>query len=305
MKSKDFLLTVAVSVATTLVVTEMTERSTIDRLLAADQESVRELTVDRLIVRDELIVSDTGEPWEKGFEQHQIPRGAVIRSLAAGPDGKPGIAGLWVRSRLIKSEIDDPFDDRFHAINRDGTIFRAPGHISWNVWLDDAWRQMAIIQGEGVENSELSSSGWTGGNHPGRIRFQSFRPNHQEPLTDVMMGQGMMSIGGGGYGGGGLPYASEVLQIWGGSLKTHSLPKPEAPRLVRENGSGPHRYAIVAIGPQGDRSELSEPLITQGLATLEWDSVPGADAYVVVRDGEELTGLLRIEGSKKQWTDQP
>ena len=152
---------------------------------------------------------------------------------------------------------------------------------------------------------ELSSGRWTGGNHPGRIRFQSFRPNHQEPLTDVMLGQGMMSVGGGGYGGGGLPYASEVLQIWGGSLKTHPLPKPTAPRLVNDDDSGLHRYSIVAVGPQGDRSELSEPLTTNGLATLEWDSVPGADAYVVVRDGKETAGLLRIEGSNKRWTDQP
>ena len=305
MKSEDFLLTVAVSVATTLTITEMTDRPTVDQLFAAEQESVRELTVDRLIVREELIVSDTGEPWEKGFEQHQIPRGAVIRSLAAGPEGRPGVAGIWVRSRLIKSEIDDPFDDRFHAINRDGSIFRAPGHISWNVWLDDAWRQMANIQGEGVENSEVSSTEWSGSNHPGRIRFQSFRPNHQEPLTDVMLGQGMMSVGGGGYGGGGLPYASEVLEIWGGTLKIHPLPKPAAPRLVNDDGSGPHRYSVIAIGPQGDRSESSEPLISKGLATLEWDSVPGADAYVVVRDGEEHTGLVQIEGSNKQWTDRP
>lgn len=304
MRSTDFVLTVAVSVATTLAVTEMTARTATDQLSAATQESVRELTVDRLVVRNELVVSDSGEPWEQGFEQHQIPRGAVIRSLAAGPDGKPGVAGIWVRSRLIKSEIDDPFDDRFHAINRDGTIFRAPGHISWNVWLGDAWRQMAIIQGEGVENSELSSSGWSGHNHPGRIRFQSFRPNHTEPLTDVMLGQGMMSIGGGGYGGGGLPYASEVLQVWGGSMKAHPLPKPTAPRLVNDDSSGRHHYSIIAIGPQGDRSELSEPLSTNGQATLEWDSVAGADAYVVVRDGKEITESLRIEGSNKRWTDK-
>ena len=169
----------------------MTDRPTVDQLFAAEQESVRELTVDRLIVREELIVSDTGEPWEKGFEQHQIPRGAVIRSLAAGSEGRPGVAGIWVRSRLIKSEIDDP------------------------------------------------------------------------------------------------------------------LPKPAAPRLVNDDGSGPHRYSVIAVGPQGDRSESSEPLISKGLATLEWDSVPGADAYVVVRDGEEYTGLVQIEGSNKQWTDRP
>ncbi len=303
MKSKDFVLTVVVSVASTLAVTEMTARPGMDTALAAEHESVKELIVDRLVVRNELIVSDTGEPWERGFEEQQIPRGAVIRSLATGPDGKPGVAGVWVRSRLIKTEIDDPFDDRFHAINRDGTIFRAPGHISWNIWVDDAWRQMANIQGEGVEQSELSSAGWTGSNHPGRIRFQSFRPNHGEPLTDVMLGQGMMSIGGGGYGGGGLPYASEVLQVWGGSIQTHPLPKPALPRLLKDDGSGEHRYSIMAIGPQGTRSALSESLNTEGLATLEWDSSPGADAYIVVRDGEETSGLLRIEGSNKRWAD--
>jgi hypothetical protein len=42
-----------------------------------------------------------------------------------------------------------------------------------------------------------------------------------------------------------------------------------------------------------------------GLATLRWDSVPGADAYVVVRDGKERAGPLRIEGSHKEWSDRP
>lgn len=54
----------------------------------------------------ELIVSDTSAPWEKGFEAHQIPRGLYARWLWDGP------GGLWVRSRLIKGEIDDPFDRR-------------------------------------------------------------------------------------------------------------------------------------------------------------------------------------------------
>ncbi len=303
MRLRDTLITVAVSVVTTLLVTRMTEQSATRSLHAAHQGAVDELTVDRLIVRNELIVSDTGKPWDDGFESHQIPRGVVIRSLATGSDNKPGVAGLWVRSRLIKSEIDDPFDDRFHAINRDGSIFRAPGHISWNVWIDEAWRQMAIIQGEGVENSELTSTGWSGGNHPGRLRFQSFRPNHSEPLTDVMLGQGMMSIGGGGYGGGGLPYASSTLQVWGGEVDVQSLRKPGPPRLVSDDGTGAHEYAIVAIGSSGDRSEISNTISTEGLATLEWDSIAGADAYVVVRDGQELPGELRIEGSNKRWTD--
>src|SRR5204863_6412313 len=70
----------------------------------------KQIEVDKLIVKKELIVSDTGLPREKGFETHQIPRGIYARSLWDGP------GGLWVRSRLIKGEIDYPFDDRFHAI---------------------------------------------------------------------------------------------------------------------------------------------------------------------------------------------
>src|SRR4051794_26025590 len=195
---KDRLLTIVLSVASTLGIVE------------ARREKVDTLDVDRLIVRKELIVSDTGDPWEAGFEKHQIARGMYARSLFDGP------GGLWVRSRLIKGEIDDPFDDRFHALERDGSRRGSPGHISWNVWLDGAWRQMAIIQGEALELNEVPAEQWSGDTHPGRLRFQTFRPHHGEPLTDAIIGQGMVSIGGGGYGGGGLPYPSETLQLWGG-----------------------------------------------------------------------------------------
>ena len=40
------------------------------------------------------------------------------------------------------------------------------------------------------------------------------------------------------------------------------------------------------------------------VARLRWDSVPGADAYIVLRDGREVAGPLRIEGSQKEWTDR-
>ncbi len=282
---KDRLITVLISVAATWGLTQ------------AKLDSPRELEVDRLIVRKELIVSDTGEPWEKGFENHQIPRGIYARSLWDGP------GGLWVRSRLIKGELDDPFDDRFHAMNRDGSMFRAPGHISWNVWLDGHWRQLAIVQGETLENSEIPLEQWNGGNHPGRLRFQSFRPRHSEPLTDAYIGQGMMSIGGGGFGGGGLPFPSDVLQLWGGELTRAQIPVPSAPAIVKHDGSGTHHYAIIAVGVQGNRTAASRTVESQGLATLRWDSVPGGDAYVILRDGKEIAGPLRIEGSQKEWTD--
>jgi hypothetical protein len=257
----------------------------------------KQIDVERLVVRKELIVSDSGQPWEKGFEAHQIPRGIYARSV--GDD----VGGLWVRSRLIKGEIDDPFDDRFHALERDGSRRGSPGHISWNVWLDGAWRQMAIIQGEGLENSEMPLDEWTGGNHPGRLRFQTFRPHHGEPLTDALIGQGMMSLGGGGYGGGGLPYPNEVLQLWGGEVTQATIATPAPPTVVSDDGSGRHGYAIIAVGVQGRRTAVSRTTNAKGLARLQWDSARGADAYIVVRDGKEVTGLLRIEGSQKEWTD--
>jgi hypothetical protein len=266
-------------------------------LMKADESRPRELDVDRLIVRRELIVSDTGTPWEKGFEDHQIARGIYAKSVTAD-----SVGGLWVRSRLIKGEIDDPFDDRFHALERKG-MRTAPGHISWNVWLDGNWRQMAIIQGEGLEFSETPRDEWNGSTHPGRIRFQTFRPGHQEPLTDALIGQGKMSIGGGGYGGSGLPLPTDVLQLVGGKLRTDSIPVPSAPTLLKDDGSGPHEYAIIGIGPQGDRTAASKPTKAKGLATLKWDSVPGADSYIVLRDGKPI-GPLRIEGTMKEWTDK-
>lgn len=258
----------------------------------------QKIEVDRLIVKKELIVSDTGLPWEKGYERHQIPRGIYARSLWDGP------GGLWVRSRLIKGEIDDPFDDRFHAIERDGTLRRAPGHISWNVWIDGAWRQMAIIQGEGLELTELPFAKWNGGSHPGRLRFQTFRPEHGEPLTDALIGQGMMSLGGGGFGGGGLPYPTEVLQLWGGAVTQATLPAPAPPTVVKDDGSGAHLYALIAVGAQGRRTAASRAANASGLAKLRWDSVAGADAYIVLRDGREVGGPFRLEGAQKVWQDR-
>ncbi|MBX3437678.1 MAG: hypothetical protein KF861_09320 [Planctomycetaceae bacterium] len=282
---KSHLITAILSAATAVGVTQATP------------QRIDELEVGRLIVRGELIVSDTGETWEKGFEEQMIPRGIFVRG------GGPGQSGLWVRGRLIQCEIDDPFDTRFHSANTDGSLHRAPGHISWNSWIDGAWRQMALIQGEGLEYSEVPAHEWSGGNHPGRLRFQTFRPHHDEPLTDATIGQGKMSLGGGGYGGGGLPYPSRVLELWGGDLISRRVGSPDAPRIERTDGDAPHRYSIVAVSPQGERSLPSPDVQAKGRATLHWDSVAGADAYLILRDGQIIAGPLRIEGSQKSWTD--
>lgn len=271
-----------------------------DRVAAledANRSLRRELEVERLVVRKELIVSDTGVPWEDGFEEQQIPRGIYARSLWDGP------GGLWVRSRLIKGELDDPFDDRFHALERDGTRRGTPGHVSWNAWIAGAWRQMAILQGEALEPSEWPPERWNGDSHPGRLRIQTFRPEHGEPLTDAVIGQGMMSLGGGGFGGDGLPYPRDVLELWGGKVRECEPETPPVPQVASDDGSGIRVYAVVAVGPQGRRSGASESVRAGGLAVLRWDRSPGADAYIVLRDGEEVAGPLRMEGARKEWRD--
>jgi hypothetical protein len=114
-----------------------------------------------------------------------------------------------------------------------------------------------------------------------------------------------MSLGGGGYGGGGLPYPEEMLELWGGKSRQNALAIPAAPTVVKDDGTGPHQYAIIAVGVQGDRTAASPPVKAAGIAKLVWDSVNGADAYVVVRDGKEIAGPLRVEGSQKVWQDVP
>jgi hypothetical protein len=78
---------------------------------------------------------------------------------------------------------------------------------------------------------------------------------------------------------------------------------PAAPKILRDDGSGEHAYAIIAVGPSGTRTKASGVAKAAGLATLQWDSVAGADAYIIVRDGKEIAGPLRAEGSQKEWKD--
>jgi hypothetical protein len=79
---------------------------------------------------------------------------------------------------------------------------------------------------------------------------------------------------------------------------------PRRPRVVADDGSGEHLYALIAVGPQGRRSAASPSRKPRVARKLRWDSFAGADAYVVIRDGKEITGPLRIEGSNKEWTDK-
>ena len=55
--------------------------------------------------------------------------------------------------------------------------------------------------------------------------------------------------------------------------------------------------------PSRGEHDLSERSV-RGRAKLRRDSLNGADAYIIVRNGSEITGPLRIEGSQKELTDK-
>ena len=91
MTLRDSLLTVILSAATTVATHHFLESHSPGISSAAAAGPVnhsQDLVVDRLVVRNELIVSDTERPWDDGFEDHQIPRGVVIRSLTTTGDGQ-------------------------------------------------------------------------------------------------------------------------------------------------------------------------------------------------------------------------
>src|SRR5262245_54128470 len=117
------IATILLSVASSSLVSTLITLKLAPRHSAPQSTSVTELDVERLIVRKELIVSDTGASWEVGCEKQQIARGLYARPQNSGA------GGLWVRGRRIKSELDDPFNDRFHAMNSDGSVIGAPAHI--------------------------------------------------------------------------------------------------------------------------------------------------------------------------------
>ena len=101
-----------------------------------------------------------------------------------------------------------------------------------------------------------------------------------------------------------------VLQLWGGSLQSFEVAQPSAPQAVRDDGTGPHTYTLVAVGPQGRVSSASPEIRVAGYATLRWDSVPGADVYRIFRDSQLAADDLRIEGSQEdigptRWRNMP
>jgi len=60
---------------------------------------------------------------------------------------------------------------------------------------------------------------------------------------------------------------------------------------------------LFTVEPENRQTQASLEVKANGLGKLKWDSTAGADAYIIVRDGKQITVPIRIEGSNKIWTD--
>jgi hypothetical protein len=84
-----------------------------------------------------------------------------------------------------------------------------------------------------------------------------------------------------------LPYAGNVLEIWGGEVRAHPLPVPEAPKVLSDDGSGMHEYALFAVAANGKMSAASPVVKAKGKAWLRWDNLAVADAFCGAGWGED------------------
>jgi hypothetical protein len=85
------------------------------------------------------------------------------------------------------------------------------------------------------------------------------------------------------------------------------LDSENSERIHWLNGVGGWSNRFIGIDcrqGQGHRTLASGAAKARGRAKLRWDSVNGADAYIVICDGKEITRPFQIEGSQKEWTDK-
>ena len=226
---------------------------------------------------------------------------------------------LHARS-LILTEVDDPVDLRFRRAPGkypDGPLSGTspagalPGLICWDALTSEGWRQLAGIEGMAKDSPAAPP---TAGSHPGWLTFWTYAENHDDRIRRVILDDtGAMSLGGGGFGGEGLPVPAYGFHLFGGGLRVQEVASPAAPS-VRAVGGGDTRYEyrLVACDSKGHETPPGPPAVVSGPATLdgehyvhlEWDQVTGAETYGIIRNGSRLDIRFRGEGKVKQFDDK-
>ena len=226
---------------------------------------------------------------------------------------------LHARS-LILTEIDDPVDLRFRRAPGkypDGPLAGTspPGNISgglhWDALTDGAWRQVAGVEGMSKDHPAPPP---TAADHPGWLTVYTYPHHYDDRLRRMIVDDtGAMSLGGGGFGGNGLPAPAYGLHLFGGGMRLQAVKPPPQPKATAAGKPGDMQYVyqIVACDSKGHESEPSIAAIVRGPTSLtkddfiklQWDQCVGAETYLILRNGERLNLTFRGEGTVKSFAD--
>ena len=230
-------------------------------------------------------------------------------------------AGRKLHARsLILTEVDDPVDLRIRRAPGkfpDGPVTGTSpagtltGGIHWDVLTSAGWRQVAGIEGMA---QDLPAPAPTPPSHPGWLTIYTYPHDYDDRVRRVIFDNtGSMSLGGGGYGGEGLPAPRYGFHLFGGGLRVQAVATPEAPSLsvVGKAGATQYRYQIVARDSKGN-STMPGPAATiigpdkldpQNAIRLRWSRSDGAETYYILRNDQRLDLEFRGEGTSKTFID--
>ncbi|HEY7118402.1 MAG TPA: hypothetical protein VH475_17570 [Tepidisphaeraceae bacterium] len=226
---------------------------------------------------------------------------------------------LHARS-LILTEVDDPVDLRIRRAPGkfpDGPVTgtspagTVSGGIHWDALTLSGWRQVAGIEGMA---KDLPAPPPTPASHPGWLTFYTYPHDYDDRLRRVILDDtGAMSLGGGGYGGDGLPAPRYGLHLFGGGMRLQAVATPEAPTIsvVGRAGNTRYEYRIVARDskgnptPPGPAASIVGPdtLDSNNYIKIQWSRSEGAETYHVLRNGQRLNLDFRGEGGMKTLHD--
>jgi hypothetical protein len=222
---------------------------------------------------------------------------------------------------LILTEVDDPVDLRLRRAPGkypDGPLTGTspPGNISggihWDALTDGAWRQVAGIEGMSKDHPAPAP---TAADHPGWLTVYTYPHHYDDRLRRLIIDEtGSMALGGGGFGGNGLPAPAHGFHLFGGGMRIQAVRPPEQPRAeVIGNGDGEqYVYQIVACDSKGHESEPSVATVVRGprvlgqdeFIRLRWNQCVGAETYLILRNGRRLNLAFRGEGTVKSFDDK-
>jgi hypothetical protein len=230
-------------------------------------------------------------------------------------------AGRKLHARsLILTEVDDPVDLRIRRAPGkfpDGPVVGTSpagtltGGIHWDVLTSAGWRQVAGIEGMA---QDLPAPAPTPPSHPGWLTIYTYPHDYDDRVRRVIFDDtGSMSLGGGGYGGEGLPAPRYGFHLFGGGLRVQAVAIPEAPTLsvVGQAGTTRYSYQIVARDSKGN-STMPGPAASivgpdkldgQNGVRMRWSRCEGAETYQILRNGQRLELEFRGEGTSKTYVD--